>query len=76
MSINTQISDDGKEITIKIDGRFNQMITEVREGTAIIRDMKKGTQKTVKMEDVVKTLVKLIGKDNLDLYSPGELVFS
>lgn len=51
-------------------------ITEVREGTAIIRDMEKGVQETVKMEKVVKRLVELIGEKNLDKYSPGELLYS
>ncbi len=51
-------------------------ITEVREGTAIIRDMKKGTQVTVKMEEVPGKLVTLIGKKNLDTYTPGELLYS
>jgi histidyl-tRNA synthetase len=50
-------------------------ITEVREGTAIIRNMSKGTQQTVKMDDVIETLVDLIGEDNLDRYSPGELLY-
>lgn len=51
-------------------------ITEVREGTAIIRDMSKGVQETVKMEKVVEKLIKLIGENNLDSYSPGELLYS
>jgi histidyl-tRNA synthetase len=51
-------------------------ITEVREGTAIIRDMEKGVQETVKIEEVVDRLVELIGKDSLDLYTPGELLYS
>lgn len=51
-------------------------ITEVREGTAIIRNMEKGVQETVKMEKVVGRLVKLIGEKNLDRYSPGELLYS
>ncbi len=51
-------------------------ITEVREGVAIIRDMKKGVQETVKMENVVSKLVKLIGEKNLDRYTPGELIYS
>lgn len=50
-------------------------ITEVREGTAIIRDMKKGIQETVKMGQVTEKLVKLIGEKNLDKYSPGELIY-
>ena len=51
-------------------------ITEVREGTAIIRDMKKGVQETVKISKVAERLVKLIGEKNLDRYSPGELLYS
>ncbi len=51
-------------------------ITEVREGTAIIRNMQKGSQETVKFDKVVEKLVKLIGEDQLDLYSPGDLVYS
>lgn len=51
-------------------------ITEVREGTAIIRNMEKGTQETVPMDKVVSTLKKKIGPKNLDKYSPGELLYS
>ncbi|MCK9186888.1 histidine--tRNA ligase [Candidatus Gracilibacteria bacterium] len=51
-------------------------ITEVREGVAIIRDMKKGVQETVKMENVVPKLIKLIGEKNLDRYTPGEIIYS
>lgn len=51
-------------------------ITEVREGTAIIRNMQKGVQETVPYDEVVERLVKLIGEENLDKYTPGELVYS
>lgn len=51
-------------------------ITEVREGTAIIRNMSKGTQVTVKMDRVIPTLKKYLGEKNLDKYSPGELMYS
>lgn len=51
-------------------------LTEVREGTAIIRDMQKGVQETIKLKDVVPRLVKLIGEKNLDRYTPGELLYS
>lgn len=51
-------------------------ITEVREGTAIIRDMSKGVQQTVKMEKVVEKLLKMLGESKLDRYSPGELIYS
>ncbi len=51
-------------------------ITEVRENVAIIRDMKKGVQEKVAFEEVIDRLVELIGKKNLDKYSPGELLYS
>lgn len=51
-------------------------ITEVREGTAIIRDMEKGIQETVMFDEVADRLVELIGEDDLDKYSPGELLYS
>lgn len=69
-------------VQLRIANKFQVMytvligITEVREGTAIIRNMEKGTQETVKMEKVVGKLVKLIGEKNLDTYSPGELLYS
>lgn len=50
-------------------------ITEVREGTAIIRDMMKGQQVSVPLDNVIKEIVKRIGKDNVDLYSPGEVLY-
>jgi len=50
-------------------------ITEVREGTAIIRDMKVGTQKTVPFDETVNEMIKLIGEKNLDLYTPGEVLY-
>ncbi len=50
-------------------------ITEVREGTIIIRDMSVGKQRFVPFDEVVDEVVKLIGEKNLDLYSPGELIY-
>jgi len=50
-------------------------ITEVREGTAIIRNMAKGTQETVKVNQVIPVLKKKLGEKSLDRYSPGELVY-
>lgn len=50
-------------------------LTEVREGTAIIRDMKVGTQKTVQLEDVVDEILGLIGEENRDMYTPGEAIY-
>jgi histidyl-tRNA synthetase len=51
-------------------------ITEVRDGTAIIRNMQKGIQETVPIEKVIPVLKKKIGEKNLDRYSPGELMYS
>ncbi|MBP9718422.1 histidine--tRNA ligase [Candidatus Gracilibacteria bacterium] len=50
-------------------------ITEVRDGTAIIRDMKRGSQKIVKYENVLEEMKKLIGSEQLDTYSPGEVLY-
>ena len=47
--------------------------TEVREGTIIVRDMAKGQQEHIKMEDAVDHVVKLIGEGALDTYHPGEV---
>lgn len=49
-------------------------LTEVREGTAIVRDMIKGSQKTVKMADVVSEIVSRVGKNDLDFYDPNDPV--
>lgn len=49
--------------------------TEVREGVVILRDMSKGQQRAVPMADAVKEVVKVIGEENLDTYSPGEVSF-
>ena len=51
-------------------------LSEVRDGTAIIRDMNKGVQETVGFDEVKDRLVELIGEDNLDKYTPGELLYS
>ncbi|MBP7898622.1 histidine--tRNA ligase [Candidatus Gracilibacteria bacterium] len=50
-------------------------LTEVREGVAIIRNMKLGTQEKVKFEKTVDKLIQLIGEENLDTYHPGELLY-
>lgn len=47
--------------------------TEVREGVVIVRDMSKGVQHSTPMKEVVDEVVELIGEDNLDTYSPGEI---
>ncbi len=50
-------------------------ITEVREKTAIIRDMKRGSQRIVAFDKVIPELGNLIGEKNLDKYSPGEVIY-
>lgn len=50
--------------------------TEVREGSIIIRDMSKGQQRHVPLDQVVEEVVKLIGEENLDKYSPGEVTLA
>lgn len=50
-------------------------ITEVREGTAIIRNMEKGNQEIVKFDQVIDELIGKIGEENLDRYSPGEISY-
>jgi len=50
-------------------------ITEVRDGTAIIRDMEKGQQETIHLEEVPERLIELLGEDCLDTYHPGELLY-
>jgi histidyl-tRNA synthetase len=47
--------------------------TEVREGTIILRSMEKGQQRHINVADVVKEVVAVIGEENLDNYSPGEV---
>ncbi len=49
-------------------------LTEVREGTVIIRDMKVGTQVTIPIEKAVEEVIKRIGRENLDYYDPNQAV--
>ena len=49
-------------------------LTEVRDGTCIIREMTRGTQQTVKYEDAIEKIIESLGKEQLDTYSPGEIV--
>ncbi|MDP2625253.1 MAG: histidine--tRNA ligase [Candidatus Peregrinibacteria bacterium] len=51
-------------------------ITEVREGTIIVRNMAKGQQRSIAFDEVVDEVVKLIGEKNLDKYTPGEIIYS
>ncbi len=47
-------------------------LTEVREQTAIIRDMTVGSQTIVPMSKLVDELIKKIGNSNLDYYNPSQ----
>lgn len=49
-------------------------LNEVREGKAIIRDMKVGTQRAVRFADVVEEILALISEEHRDLYSPGDAI--
>lgn len=66
---------------LKLADKFNAKytlilgITEVREGTIIIRNMEKGSQEIVKYDNVIDELIHRIGEKNLDKYSPGELLY-
>jgi histidyl-tRNA synthetase len=66
---------------LKLADKFNAKytlilgITEVREGTIIIRNMEKGSQEIVKFDNVIEELIQRIGEKNLDRYSPGELLY-
>ena len=72
-SINKQLKLADK---FKVDYAVLMGITEVREGTAIIRDMEMGVQETVAFEDVTDRVVELLGEDRLDTYTPGELLYT
>lgn len=50
-------------------------ITEVRDGTVIIRDMKRGSQKIAQYDNVVEEIKNLIGVESLDTYTPGEVIY-
>jgi len=66
---------------LKLADRFNVPytlilgITEVREGTIIIRDMARGQQRIVPFETIIDEVIRLIGEKNLDLYSPAEILY-
>lgn len=59
----------------KFEARYALILglTEVREGVIILRDMKRGSQKNIPLSRVVEDVVAVIGTENLDIYSPGDL---
>lgn len=50
-------------------------ISEVREGTVILREMKTGTQKIISFDKTAEELKKRLGEEKLDKYSPGEVLY-
>ncbi len=50
-------------------------LTEVRDGTIIIRDMAVGTQEIVPFEEAIPRLIEKLGEGTLDKYSPGEILY-
>lgn len=48
-------------------------LTEVRENMIILRDMKRGSQKNIAIANVVEEVIKVVGEENLDTYSAGEI---
>ena len=50
-------------------------ITEVRDGTIILRDMEKGKQEIIPIEKAIEKVIEVIGEKNLDTYSPGEVIY-
>jgi len=42
---------------------------EVKEGKIILRDMAAGKQKSIKFENAVEEVLKLLGSENLDTYT-------
>lgn len=55
----------------KFQARYTLLLgkMEVKEGTIILRDMAAGKQKTMKFEEIVPTVIDLIGKGKLDKYT-------
>ncbi len=50
-------------------------LTEVREGKIIIREMTKGQQMHIPIDQAIDEIIKRIGEDKLDTYTPGELLY-
>ncbi len=55
----------------KFEARYTLLLgkMEVKEGTIILRDMKAGKQKQIKIDDAIPQIIDLIGKKNLDKYN-------
>lgn len=75
------VGKDSIKAQLKLADRFNvpytiiMGITEVRDGTTIIRDMKRGSQRIVPYKDVIEEVKSLLGEESLDRYSPGEVLY-
>ncbi len=55
----------------KFQARYTLLLgkMEVKEGTIILRDMKAGKQKQMSFKNILPTMKKLLGDENLDTYS-------
>lgn len=59
----------------KLDAEWAVIIgdMEVRDDTALLRDMRTGEQQIIPFDQIKKTLKNIFPKDKRDTYSPGEL---
>lgn len=55
----------------KFEAKYTLLLgkMEVKNGTIILRDMRAGKQKEIKFKDVIPSVRKLLGEDNLDHYT-------
>lgn len=49
--------------------------TEVRDGTIILRNMAKGSQKIIPFAEAVPAVIEALGEEQLDKYTPGEVLY-
>lgn len=50
-------------------------VTEVRDGTIILRNMAKGSQKIIPFAEAMPAVIEALGEEQLDKYTPGEVVY-
>lgn len=43
---------------------------EAKKGVCQLKNMEKGTQKEVKLDDLLRTMVEIVGEENLDFHDP------
>jgi histidyl-tRNA synthetase len=47
-------------------------IMEARRGVCQLKNMEKGTQKEIKLDELLDHMVEIIGEKNLDFYNPAK----